>query len=64
MQTETLVGMSTFGVRLRGFEPADSLDAKDSPLTEAGFTLHNCAPHHPQYRLGVALSIRNVDLRT
>jgi hypothetical protein len=21
-------------------------------LTEAGFTLHNCAPHHPQYRLG------------
>ena len=21
-------------------------------LTEAGLTLHNCAPHHPQYRLG------------
>jgi hypothetical protein len=21
-------------------------------LTEAGFTLHYCAPHHPQYRLG------------
>jgi hypothetical protein len=21
-------------------------------LTEAGFTLHDCAPHHPQYRLG------------
>jgi hypothetical protein len=21
-------------------------------LTEAGFNLHNCAPHHPQYRLG------------
>jgi hypothetical protein len=21
-------------------------------LTEAGFTLHNCGPHHPQYRLG------------
>jgi hypothetical protein len=21
-------------------------------LTEAGFTLHNCAPHHPRYRLG------------
>jgi hypothetical protein len=21
-------------------------------LTEAGFTLHNCAPHHPQHRLG------------
>jgi hypothetical protein len=21
-------------------------------LTEAGLTMHNCAPHHPQYRLG------------
>jgi hypothetical protein len=21
-------------------------------LTEAGFTLHDCAPHHPRYRLG------------
>src|ERR1700685_837822 len=21
-------------------------------LTEAGLTLHNCAPHHPRYRLG------------
>ena len=21
-------------------------------LTEAGFTLHHCAPHHPLYRLG------------
>jgi hypothetical protein len=21
-------------------------------LTEAGFTVHDCAPHHPQYRLG------------
>jgi hypothetical protein len=21
-------------------------------LTEAGLTLHNCGPHHPQYRLG------------
>jgi hypothetical protein len=21
-------------------------------LTEAGLTLHNCAPHHPEYRLG------------
>jgi hypothetical protein len=21
-------------------------------LTEAGFTLHHCAPHHPRYRLG------------
>src|ERR1700735_188135 len=21
-------------------------------LTEAGLTVHNCVPHHPQYRLG------------
>ena len=37
--------------------PADDPDAplaRDvaAALTEAGFTLHNCAPHHPQYRLG------------
>jgi hypothetical protein len=37
--------------------PADDANAplaRDvaAALTEAGFTLHNCAPHHPQYWLG------------
>jgi hypothetical protein len=42
-----------FGHALPAGDPNAPL-ARDvaEALTEAGFTLHNCAPHHPQYRLG------------
>jgi hypothetical protein len=42
-----------FGHPLPADDPSAPL-ASDvaAALTEAGFTLHNCAPHHPQYRLG------------
>jgi hypothetical protein len=41
------------GNSLRADHPYAPLasDVADA-LTEAGLTLHNCAPHHPQYRLG------------
>jgi hypothetical protein len=43
----------TLGHPLSADDP-DAPLARDvaAALTEAGFTLHNCAPHHPQYRLG------------
>jgi hypothetical protein len=42
-----------FGHPLPADDPNAPL-ARDvaAALIEAGFTLHNCAPHHPQYRLG------------
>src|SRR5205823_8325208 len=42
-----------YGRPLRDDDPLKPL-ATDAAraLTEAGFTLHHCAPHHPLYRLG------------
>jgi hypothetical protein len=41
------------GYRMSGSDPQAPL-ARDvaRALTEAGFTLHDCARHHPRYRLG------------
>jgi hypothetical protein len=42
-----------YGRPLRDDDPLRPLAADMArALTEAGFTLHHCAPHHPLYRLG------------
>ena len=45
--------VTTHGCRLVGSDPLAPLaDDIARSMTEAGLTVHHCAPHHPLYRLG------------
>src|SRR5437588_13111006 len=50
-----------YGRPLRDDDPLRPLASDIArALTEAGFTLHHCAPHHPLYRLGGVFPCRSV----